>query len=215
MMVIYSFLVLVIFKRGSAMYSALLFSALISWRWFTFSTLSSVKSITSNASIIKSIRVPLSIFPTVKVFVGFYNYLYSLIAIFPLLFLFHVKLTTNVLWLPVVVFVQLLFTLGVALILSMMGVYVKDTENFVKAGLRAWFYLSPGLYSVHDRVPDEYVKYFMLNPFSGLFESYKNILVRGTPPDPYLAYVFVLSVVLVLMGVFCHSRCGNNVTKVL
>ena len=215
MMVVYSILVVVIFKRGGANFPILLFSALISWRWFNYSVLSSVKSVSSKASIIKSVKVPLAIFPVAKVLVGLYNYGFALLAVFPMLLIFHAKITANLLWLPLIVFIQFLLTMGFALALSIMGVYFKDIENIAKFTLRAWFYLSPALYSVRDRIPEEYVTYFMLNPFSGLFESYKNVLVRGLPPDRFLLASAVFALVVFVLSLVYQTTRERDVPKEL
>jgi len=92
----------------------------------------------------------------------------------------------------------LFFTIGAALFCSCAGVYFRDLQNILRYSLRFWFYLSPGLYSVKDRIPPRVQPLYMLNPFAALFESYKNILVRGQPPSNYM-YIVVLSSLAVLV----------------
>ena len=62
------------------------------------------------------------------------------------------------------------------------------------------FFLSPALYSVADRVPERFQPIYMLNPFAALFESYKNVLVRGLPPDEYMLVAAAVAVVVFVGG---------------
>lgn len=192
MMLVYTFLVVIIFHRGGPQFPVLLFSALLSWRWFTYSVTTSVKSITSRAKLIQTVKFPNVVLPLSRTFIGMINYLFGLLALIPLLFIFDVKLTINIFWLPILIFLQLFFTISVSIFFAAIGVYFRDLENILSFTLRLWFYLSPALYSVTDTIPNKYLNIYMLNPFAILFESYKNVLVRGIPPSIIYIYIFIL-----------------------
>jgi len=85
------------------------------------------------------------------------------------------------LMLPVVVAIQLLFTVGVAFIVSILGLLFRDTGNIIGHLLRMWYFLSPGLYNV-DIVPPDYLFTYRLNPFCGLMMSYRDIIMWGRMP---------------------------------
>ena len=200
MMLVYTLVVVFIFKRGGPQFPVLLFSALLAWRWFTYSLIGSVKSITGKAKLIQSVYFPKAVLPLSRVLVGLINYLFGLIVLIPLLFLFEAKFTINLLWLPILVGIQFFFTFGASLLCAAFGVYFRDLENILQFGLRMWFYLSPALYSVMDRVPSRFRPIYMLNPFAALFESYKNILVRGLPPAGIYVLVAAATAMIVLIG---------------
>ena len=54
LLIVYVVLVGFIFKRGGPQFPALLFIALLSWRWFTISLQRSVNSVTSKLGIVQS-----------------------------------------------------------------------------------------------------------------------------------------------------------------
>ena len=68
MMLVYLLLVKVIFQRGGPQYPILLFSALLSWRWFAFSIANSVRTMVSNARLIQTVKFPLAVFPISRVY---------------------------------------------------------------------------------------------------------------------------------------------------
>ena len=111
-----------------------------------------------------------------------------------------------VFWLPALLAVQLLFTIGASLLCSCLGIYFRDLQNILRYSLRFWFYLSPGLYSVKDRIPVRFQHIYMLNPFAALFQSYKNILVRGEAPSNYMLIVIPISLAILILGLIVFDR---------
>jgi len=206
MMFVYVLLVVVIFRRGGPQFPVLLFSALLAWRWFTFSVVGSVKSITGKARLVKSVNFPKATLPISRVLVGLANYLFALLALVPMLFIFKASIGLQLLWLPLLVAIQLLFTLGAALTSSVLGIYYRDIENILQFSLKMWFYLSPALYSARDRIPEQYLGVYMtVNPLAPLLESYKNVLVRGQGPDGYIVYSLIWSLLVFAVGIYLFS----------
>lgn len=206
MMFTYTVLVVFIFKRGEPQFPILLFSALLAWRWFTFSVVGSVKSITGKAKLVKSVNFPKATLPISRVLVGLANYVFALLAFVPILFIFKASIGLQLLWLPLLVGIQLMFTLGTALLSSVLGIYYRDIENVLQFTLKMWFYLSPALYSAKDRIPEQYLGLYMtINPLAPLLESYKNIFVRGQGPDEYIMYSLIWSILVFSIGIYIFS----------
>jgi lipopolysaccharide transport system permease protein len=56
----------------------------------------------------------------------------------------------DLLWLPVVVLVQLVFTLGLALLLSALTVHFRDLKDLLANLLTLWFFATPIIYPIDD-----------------------------------------------------------------
>ncbi len=199
MMAVYTLLVVFIFKRGDPQFPILLFTSLLAWHWFTYSLASSVASITGKAKLIQTVSFPKAVLPLSRVLIGLIDFLLGLIVLVPLLIAFEAQFTLHWLWLPALILIQFLFTFGGALLCAVLGIYFRDLGNILQFGLRMWFYLSPALYSIQGTVPPRFIPIYMLNPFAALFESYKNVLVRGMPPDGYLLVPAILGLI------FCYG----------
>ncbi|MFC1846375.1 ABC transporter permease, partial [Chloroflexota bacterium] len=200
LMGVYILLVTVIFQRGGPQFPVLLLSALLAWYWFIFSLTGSITSISGKARLIQSVYFPKGILPLQKVIVGLIRYLLGLTVLIPMLFVFEASITLNVLWLPVLLFIQLLFTVGLCFFFAALGVYFRDLQNIMRYLLRIWFFLSPALYMVSDRIPERFQGIYMLNPFAALFISYKNVLVLGLPPNIYILVASAMAVALFICG---------------
>jgi len=210
----YIVLVHYIFGRGGPQFPALLFIALLSWKWFASSLSRSVTSITSKVGLIQSVRFPLAILPLSGIIIGFFDWLFGFVILVPILFIFEASFTVNILWLPVLLLIEFVGIVGICLIMAVVGTYLADLGNIIQFLIRICFYLSPILYSVEDRVPERFTTLYMLgNPFAGLLESYKNVLVLGTPPTEYALVGTAVCVVLFLIGLWYFSRDEHKLVK--
>lgn len=214
-MLVYVVLVSVIFQRGGEQFPILLFSALLPWRWFSHALNSSVKGFISNASLIQTIKFPLSIFSINSVLIGGFNYILGLIVLVPMLFVFNANITINTLWIIPIIFIQFIFNYGLAMIVSIVGVYFRDLQNILAFTLRIGFYLSPALYEL-SRVPEQYQKiYLLLNPFASLFESCKSVLVYGQAPNQSLIIYGCYALLFFFLGVILITKQSHKIPKML
>jgi len=212
----YFILVHIIFGRGGPQFPVLLFISLLSWKWFASSLSRSVTSITSKVGLIQSVRFPLAILPLSGIIIGFFDWLFGFVILVPMLFIFEASFTVNILWLPVLLLIEFVGTIGACLIVAVVGTYLSDLGNIIQFVIRICFYLSPILYSVADRVPERLTTLYMLgNPFAGLLESYKNVLILGTPPTEYVLVGTAVACVAFLVGLWYFSRDEYRLVKVI
>ena len=215
LMATYIVLVAVIFDRGGPQFPVLLFCAILAWRWFTSSLSRSVTSVSSKVGVVQTTRFPLAVLPLAIVTSGLVDYFAGLIILLPLLFAFDATFSLHMLWLPLLLLVQLVGTIGAALICAVIGTYLTDWGNILQFGLRLWFFLSPILYSVEGTVPERYETIFWLNPFAALMESYKNILVRGMPPSEYMVIPVGMAIIVFVIGVWYFGREERKLVKAI
>jgi len=212
----YMILVHVIFGRGGPQFPVLLFIALLSWRWFANSLQRSVTSVTGKLGLIQSVRFPLAILPLSGIIIGFFDWLFGFAILVPMLIIFEASFTVNVLWLPVLLFIEFVGTIGACLIVAVVGTYLSDLGNIIQFLIRVGFYLSPILYSVQDTVPERLTTLYMLaNPFAGLLESYKNVLIHGVPPTEYALVGTAVACVAFLAGLWYFSRNERRLVKAI
>ncbi len=203
-------------------YPLFIFCAILPWKWFTSSVGDGITSVASQGSIIKQVQFPKLVLPVAAAVSGIANFAFGLIPLFALLILFYAShLSAWILAIPAVAVVQFVFTLAVAIFLSAANVFFRDIGNLFRHLLRLWFYLSPALYPA-TKIDDIVAKggvastLFKLNPWTSLFESYRNAIFYGTAPEwTGLVYVLVLSTVLLVLAVIFFKRLEPSFAKVL
>jgi len=216
LLIVYIVLVSYIFGRGGPQFPILLFIALLSWRWFTSSLTRSVTSVTSKLGLIQSVRFPLAILPLSGIIIGFFDWLFGFVILLPMLFIFEASFSVNVFWLPVLLLIQFVGTVGACLIFAVVGTYLSDLGNILQFIIRLGFYLSPIIWMVKDVVPERLTTlYMVLNPFAGLLESYKNIVIRGAPPNEYALWGTAVACIVFLIGLWYFSRDEYKLVKAI
>jgi lipopolysaccharide transport system permease protein len=214
LLITYIILVHIIFGRGGQQYPVLLFVALLSWKWFASSLSRSVTSISSKVGLIQSVRFPLIILQLSGITIGFFDWLFGFVILVPMLFLFEASFTLNILWLPVLLLIQLIGTIGACLIVAVLGTRLADLGNIIQFVIRVWFYLSPVLYSVQDRFQGQLNTLIMIvNPFAGLLESYKSVMILGAAPSQYILVDTAVAVAAFLAGLWYFTRNENTLVK--
>lgn len=221
-MAVYVVLVSVIFQRPQPDYPLFIFCAILPWKWFQSSLQDSISSVVGAEKLIKQINFPKAVLPVSAVMAGIANFAFGLIPLAALIVFFYAdRASIWLLAIPVVAFVQLLFTLPLALILGGVNVFYRDVGNLARHVLRLWFYLSPGIYGLDlitglsDRYP-VLVDLYMLNPFVVIFTAYRAVIYEGHAPDWLgLAILGAVSVVFLLVGTWVFKRLEPSFAKVL
>jgi ABC-type polysaccharide/polyol phosphate export permease len=205
---VYYVVVAVLFKRGAANQPYILFlmCGLLCWKAFSDSVNQSVASIKGAVGIIKAIPFPKVVLPLSLVLSNLVFFGCGLAVLVGLSLLYGSTYGTwpsaAYLWLPLVIAVQLLFTTGLCLAVAVIGVLFSDTSNITGHVLRMWYFLSPGLYSL-SMIPERFRPWFRLNPFCGLMESYRAVVMDGTaPPWDDLGVAALVGVLAMAFGYF-------------
>jgi len=103
-------------------------------------------SIIGAASLLKKVKINRYVFPVQKVLSAAVNYVFSLIAIFIVMFFFQIPLTPYALLLPVALALLIVFSIGLSLLLSALAVFFRDVIHLWSVVLTAWTYATPLFY---------------------------------------------------------------------
>ncbi len=203
-------------------YPLFIFCAILPWKWFSSSIGDGITSVTSQERIIKQVQFPKIVLPLAAVTGGVTGFAFGMIPLFGLMLLFYAQhLSAWVALIPVVAMVQFVFTLALVVFLSAANVFFRDVGNLVRHLLRLWFYLSPALYAadrIHEVAPPGGIisTMFNLNPWTTLFESYRNLIFHGTAPLwGNLAVLLVVSLVVLGGSIVFFKRVEPSFAKVL
>ncbi len=221
-MVVYVVFISIVVGSRIEGYPLFIFCAILPWKWFSSSISDGITSVTSQEKIIKQVQFPKLVLPLAAVVSGIANFAFGLIPLFGLLVIFYLShLSAWILLIPIIAAVQFVFTLALVVVLSAANVFFRDVGNLVRHLLRLWFYLSPALYAA-SKIDEIAAKggiistLFNLNPWTTLFESYRNVIFYDTAPlwGPLL-FVLAASTVLLGIAVVFFKRLEPSFAKVL
>jgi ABC-2 type transport system permease protein len=219
MAAIYWFVFTVIFQRGVGHepYIVFLLSALLPWTWFNGAISDSTRAFTREAKLIRSTRIPRTIWVARLVLSKGIEFIVSI----PVIIFFAVlslgtanpaHLHLEVLLVPLAIVMQAVLTLGVGLIVAPLVVFFRDMERAVKLGLRFMFYASPVVYGLVN-VPNEFRPFAAINPMSGILSLYRSAFFPQELNWFDVLVSAVLSVVMLAIGLLVFRRTIKTVLK--
>ena len=219
LLLIYSFVFTVVLPSRVAPdlqpYALFMFCGILPWTWFSSSLLESSNVLIAGGNLIKKVLFPAEVLPIVTVVANMVHFFLGLpiLAAF-LLYYRHAPIgVAEIAWFPVVILVQLLLTLGLALVVSALTVHFRDIKDLLSNLLTFWFFATPIIYpmSLMTEYPLSY-RLLNLNPFTHLAVSYQEILFY---PGPFGHWRWLLalgaaSMALFLAGYFVFDRLRDS-----
>jgi ABC-type polysaccharide/polyol phosphate export permease len=139
---------------------------------------SGTKSVTSSESLILNTAFPRIALPLSTTIVALFKFLPTIPVFLVIKYSTGLPFDWNMLWGIVVIFIALIFGLGVAILISAANVYVRDISNFLPYLNRTLLYISPVLFeasSVSDKLA--FLKNF--NPFFPILDSWSRVMVHN------------------------------------
>ncbi len=206
LMAIYSLVFTVYMRIEMASYPVFLFTGLLPWIWFSSELVSGASSVIYVISLVKRVAFPPLILPTVAVTANLVNFLLALPLLLLFMIGFGVPVTWAVLSLPVAVAIQYVFTLALAVILSMLTVRYRDLQHLLGNLVTLWFFLTPILYPA-SMVPSSFHSLLLANPMTSIIASYQDALYYGRfPPAPTILLAAGVSLALLAVALQLYSR---------
>jgi len=197
-MLVYVLLFTVVMRNNTPNYSYFMFVGLLPWLWFSSSVSGGASAISDRRDLMTKVRFPAQVLPSTVVVTNLCNYVLSL-PLMVVLGLFYGQLPTwHIIAFPLVVLIQLVFTMALTYILAAINVTFRDLQHIVTNLLTMWFFCTPVLYQL-STMQDPTMRQIMwvANPMVSIITSYQAMFYEHRLPDaqPLLA-VGVFSVVL-------------------
>jgi lipopolysaccharide transport system permease protein len=195
-------------------YSIYLCAGILTWGLFAEIVGRSQNVFLEHANLLKKISFPRMSLPIIVILSAVLNFS----IIFGLFTLFLVVSGNFPGWVYFAVFpvlgIQILFSIGLGIILGVLNVFFRDVGHFFGIVLQFWFWLTPIVYPA-TILPEKVKPLMVLNPMMAFMSAYQGILVTGTVPD-WLSFVWIalLSLGLCVFGMrLFRKRSGEMVDE--
>jgi ABC-type polysaccharide/polyol phosphate export permease len=216
LMAVFTVLFTVLANSEIRQYPIFVLVGLIPWNFFSGSLTSGTTSVTNNSSLIKKVYFPRELLPTSALLSNLVNFLFAFAVLIVFLFAFDIGLTIHALWVPLILLTQLIFTLGLCLLLGSLTVLYRDVLMILEVVLLAWFFLTPVFYSLEmfgesatlfgvTFNPAQLMRW--INPMASIIDGYRTVLwgtYESAGPaamnPAYLLRTLVTSVIVLVIG---------------
>lgn len=200
---------------GDVPYVVFSYTAVAPWALLANALPDMSMSLVSNLNLVTKIYFPREALPIAALVARVVDFAIS--AVLLILLVLAVGLPASPLWLvflPVVFAVQMVLMLGLGLGCAALNVFYRDVDPVLKLLIQIWFYASPIIYPV-AMVPAEWQWLYFANPMAGLIESYRDVLLEGAAPGPYLMPAALVSVAVFVAGYGFFKRAEARFADVI
>jgi len=195
---------------GIEHYPVFVLCGLIPWTFMAQGLSRGTGALIENAGLIQKVYFPREIIPMSTVLGCFMNFLPSIGVLFLFIMAFGYWPSVSLIMVPVIVFGELLFVMGVVLATSCLNVYYRDVAYIIESVLVIWWWGTPIFYPrnlVGDRVSSWVYHVYLANPMAATVVSLRQILLDRRFPDLYLVVVlFAAAIVSFMVGLAVFRR---------
>lgn len=189
-------------------YVLFMFCGMMGWSAFADGVTRATTSITDHAHLLRKLNFPAAVLPAHLVLSAMVNQGFRLLILLVGMLLLGDGWSWHLLLVPVFLFLQGLFTLGVGMFLATVHVYFRDTAHWTNAALLIGMFVTPVFYPA-SAYPKQFTLLLYPNPMAQIIGVYQGLLLnQHIPHFNSMLYAAVAAGFALLVGasVFAHNR---------
>ncbi len=185
-------------------YPVFSYIGLIPWSFFSASVLGGGMSLTTNIPLLNKLYCPREVFPIGAIAVAATDAVVSTLVLAVLFPIEHTTPTREMYYVPILLLILAMFTLGVTLAVSAAVVYMRDLRIALPLMIQLALFVTPVAYgaSTIAKSRANLLLYSALNPLVPVIDGLRRTVLLGQGPDWPAVLVGGTSALLVLVGGF-------------
>jgi len=191
------------------------FAALVPWTMFSYGLSQSSASLVASANLIKKIYFPRLVIPIASVLSALVDFLIALVVLFGMMLAYGIVPGWNALWLPLLILLALVTSLGVGLWLCALNVQYRDVKYMLPFLTQFWMFATPIAYP-SSLLPEPWRTVYGLNPLVGVIEGFRwALLGTNTRPGWIIIASALAAVALLTSGAFYFRRMEKTFADIV
>jgi len=196
-------------------YPVFSYAALVPWTFFANGLSQSSTSLVASANLIKKVYFPRLVVPISAVISGGVDFALAFAVLLGMMFFYSIVPTAAVIWLPLLLLLALVTSLGVGLWLTAMNVQFRDVRYAVPFLVQAWMFATPIAYP-SSLLDEPWRTLYGINPMAGVVEGFRwALLGTETAPGPIIIVSTLVAVGLLVSGAYYFRRMEKTFADVV
>ncbi|PIR48389.1 hypothetical protein COU80_04545 [Candidatus Peregrinibacteria bacterium CG10_big_fil_rev_8_21_14_0_10_55_24] len=196
-----------------SLYPLYLFLGILVWDFFNTGSMMCLRCMVSSGSIIKSLPLSRDAIVISQVFSVFVMHCVSLVVLLMICLFFNL-FSPFWFFLPILLFLEYLFVLGVGFALSVFYVYFRDLDQIWSLLLRVWWFATPIFYALTETGPGS--KLNMFNPMYHMIALSRSIILYQQAPEVKSFVILSLfSCVSIMIGYVIFRKLSPHLAEYL
>lgn len=206
----------ILLNRGMPNFVAFLLCGLIPWLWFSKTINNATASIIQGKVLMNQVSLPKIFFPLVVIGQDLVKQVFVVVLLLTFLYFYGITPSKTWLWLPLVLFVQLLLTVPLTFLVAGIVPFIPDFRHIIGTGLQLLMFSSGIFYSYSQVLLPEHQKLFLFNPIANLIENYRTILINGGDPDLVSLFIIsVFSILITIIALFIYKKLDSVYPRIV
>jgi lipopolysaccharide transport system permease protein len=187
-------------------YPVFSFAALVPWTFFSQGLLQSANSLVMSQNLLTKVWFPRLAIPIATVLAGAVDFALAFVVLLGLMLFYGITPTVQVVWLPLLLLLALVTSLGVGLWLSALNVQFRDVRYLVPFLTQLWLFATPIAWP-GSLLAEPWRTLYGINPMAGVVEGFRwALLGTDTVPGPMLAVSAAVAVAVLASGALYFRR---------
>jgi lipopolysaccharide transport system permease protein len=202
-------------KSDGVPYPIFAFTALVPWTFFAYGLAQSSNSLVGNENLIKKVYFPRLIIPISTVLAGAVDFVLAFLVLLAMMLYYGIMPTANVVWLPLLVLLTVVTSLGIGLWLSALNVQFRDVRYVIPFLTQFWMFATPIAYS-SSLLHEPWRTFYGINPMSGVVEGFRWALLGTTAaPGPMVLVSAFAALIILTGGAFYFRRMEKTFADIV
>jgi len=177
-----------------------LYCGLLPWEFFSQSVIRGAQSLVVNRNLATKIYFAREVLPFAAILAAGFDFLIASTVLAGMMAWYKVAPAWTIGFVPIVLLIQLVFSAGVVLLLSMVNLFYRDVGRVISVVMRAWMFATAVMYNIEGT--SGWLRALnTVNPMTPIIMSYRALILHGTLPDwSSLGPAAAVSVAVLLIG---------------
>lgn len=191
------------------------YAALVPWTFFAQGLSQASNSLVGSANLIKKVYFPRLSIPIAAVISGLVDFSLAFLVLLGMVLYYGITPTINVIWLPLLLLLTLVTSLGVSLWLSAMNVQFRDVRHAIPFMTQFWLFATPVAYP-SSLLSEPWRTLYSLNPMVGVVEGFRwALLGTETAPGAMIIVSSLAALAILVSGTFYFRRLEKTFADVV
>jgi lipopolysaccharide transport system permease protein len=196
-------------------YPIFAYAALVPWTFFSNALTQSSNSLVQGSNLLKKVYFPRLALPISTVLGGIVDFCLAFSVLLLMMLYYGIAPTWNVVFLPFLLLLAFMTSLGTGLWFAAMNVRYRDVRYAVPFITQFWMFATPIAYS-SSLLEEPWRTVYGINPMVGVVEGFRWALVgTDTAPGPIIAVSTLVALAILVSGAFYFRRMEKTFADVV
>jgi len=191
------------------------YAALVPWMFFANALSQASDSLVGSSALITKVYFPRLTIPIARATAGVIDFMLAFLVLLGMMIYYRILPTMNIFWLPLLLLLALVTSLGVGLWLSAMNVQFRDVRYVVPFMTQLWLFSTPVAYP-SSLLSEPWRTFYGINPMVGVVEGFRwALLGTDTAPGSMIIASSLVALSILIGGMFYFRRMEKTFADIV